>query len=198
MWAGGIVPRLALTPMELGASGQPAKPGGDLDFNLLGDEKPKERTPAEIRLEEQEKLRRTMLTTHQVVGLSTLGLLAVTVVFGQLNYNDRFSPSAANTAKYEYIHETLALATLLGFATTGALGLLAPKPDDRPRGFDTTAVHKICMAAAALGMMTELGLGFYTAGRTGYINQKELAQIHDVTGFSTLGFMTIGAGAFIF
>jgi hypothetical protein len=190
------LPRLRLNPvMQLAESGS----GGDgLDFDLLGDKKDQPPSPEALEVAHQQQVRRAFLSFHQVIGLSTLTMLAATVIVGQLNYLDRFAGGAPNTARWEVPHEVLATATLVGFATTGAVGLLAPKPDDKPRGFDTTAVHKICMGAAALGMAAELALGFYTAGHEGLANQKQLAEVHQYIGFSTFGFMTIGAGAFIF
>jgi hypothetical protein len=171
---------------------------GDLDFNLLDDANAPKVSAADLALEERGRLRRTVLTTHQIVGLSTLGLLAATVVVGQLNYMDRFSGSASNTARFELAHSVLAFSALAGFAATGALGLFAPVPYPKERKFDTTVIHKLCMAGATLGMMSEMGLGLYTAGREGYGNQRSVAIAHQVIGFSTLGLMTIGAGAFIF
>ena len=171
---------------------------GDLDFNLLDDSNAPKVSAADLQLEERGKVRRTMLTTHQIVGLTTLGLLAATVVVGQLNYLDRFSGSAANTARFEVAHEVLAFSALTGFAATGALALFAPVPYPKERKFDTTVIHKLCMAGATLGMMSELGLGLYTVGREGYGNQRSVAIAHQIIGFSTLGLMTIGAGAFIF
>lgn len=38
-----------------------------------------------------------MLTAHQIAGLTTLGLMATTVVLGQLNFDDHFSPSGAGS-----------------------------------------------------------------------------------------------------
>ena len=131
-------------------------------------------------------------------GLSTLTLMAATVIFGQLQYSDQIGANAANTARYEGAHEILATVTLVGFAGTGALALFAPVPYPRPQRFDTTFVHKLCMAGAALGMMTELGLGLYTASHTGFSDQQTLAAVHEVIGYSTFGLLGIGAAAFVF
>jgi hypothetical protein len=186
--------------MVLGQSA-PGGNGNGLDFDLLGDTtkpKPAERTPEELALDRQEALRRYMLTTHQVVGLSTLVLLAATVIIGQLEYQDHFVGGAPNTAQWETAHTVVAGATLIGFGSTGALGLLAPVPYPKKSRVDTTFVHKLCMAGAALGMMSELGLGLYTAGHEGFTDQRTLAQVHLGIGYATLALMTAGASAFLF
>ena len=192
------MPRLQLTPLVLGQSATPPA-GNGLDFDLLGDTpKAPERSAAEIELDRQEHIRRKMLNIHQIAGLTTLALLAATVVIGQLEYQDHFQPGAPNTAKWEMPHEVMATLTLVGFAGTGALGLFAPVPYPRKQRVDTTFVHKLAMSGAALGMMTELGLGLYTAGHEGFASQSTLAQAHNIIGYTTLGLMSIGASAFIF
>jgi len=172
---------------------------GDMNFDLLGESKHHEPTAAELAIAHEAEVRRTTLTIHQTAGLATLGLLAATVLVGQLNYMDKFAGSApSNTAKWETPHTVLAFATFGGFAATGMLGLFAPVPYDKPVKADTTLAHKLCMGAATLGMMSELGLGVYTASREGYGNQKGIAQAHQIIGFSTLVFMSAGASAFLF
>ncbi|MBS2030439.1 MAG: hypothetical protein JST54_21225 [Deltaproteobacteria bacterium] len=181
------------------ASSSSSSSGGDMNFDLLGESKPRERSAAELAIAHDAEVRRTTLTIHQTAGLATLGLLAATVLVGQLNYMDKFAGSApSNSAKWEAPHTVLAFATLGGFAATGMLGLFAPVPYDKPVKADTTLAHKLCMGAATLGMMSELGLGVYTASREGYTNQKSIAQAHQIIGFSTLVFMSAGASAFLF
>ena len=181
------------------ASSSSSSSGSDMNFDLLGETKPRERTAAELAIAHDAEVRRTTLTIHQTAGLATLGLLAATVLVGQLNYMDKFAGSApSNTARWESPHTVLAFATLGGFAATGMLGLFAPVPYDKPVKADTTLAHKLCMGAATLGMMSELGLGVYTASREGYTNQKSIAQAHQIIGFSTLVFMSAGASAFLF
>jgi hypothetical protein len=193
------MPRLHLVDVTLAAESEAAPaPAGDLDFNLLEPEKPRAASGPELRREAQGRQRRTMLTLHQGIGLATLGLLAATVVVGQLNYMDRFAVGAPGTARFETAHTVLATTTLTGFAATGVLGLLAPVPYDQPRHLDTIAVHKLFMGGATLGMMTELGLGFYTASHEGLEHQRTFAQVHQVIGYSTLGLMAMGASALLF
>jgi hypothetical protein len=175
-----------------------SEPAGDMGFDLLGESKPRERSAEDLRIEHEVAVRRTMLTTHQVAGLTTLGLLATTSVMGQLSYMDRFSSNAPGTGRFERPHTILAGATVVGFAATGLLAMFAPVPYEKPLRVDTTLAHKLFMGGATLGMLAEAGLGIYTAGREGYGNQRQLAQIHQAIGFTTLGCMGAGAGAFVF
>lgn len=173
--------------------------GGDMNFDLLGESKPKERSADDLQVEHRAEVRRGMLTVHQGVGLATLGLLAGTCVIGQLNYMDKFGGSSPNnTARFESAHSVLAFGTLTGFAATGILGLTAPVPYAKPVDVDTTLFHKLFMGGATLGMASELGLGVYTASHEGLQGQKSVAQLHQIIGYTTLALMGAGASAFIF
>jgi hypothetical protein len=190
------VPPLQLQPWIL------QQAGGDLNFDLLGEKKDEGPTPEQLELSHRANVRRTYLTVHQTVGFSTLGLLAATVVVGQLNYMDQWHTNGngvpAETGKWELTHEVLSFTTLGGFLATGLIGLLTPVTEDAPRAIDTTFFHKLFMGGAALGMTTEMALGIFTEGNVGLQNQKSLAQIHQVIGYSTLGLMTMGVSAFLF
>ena len=83
------------------ASSSGSSSGSDMNFDLLGETKPRERTAAELAIAHDAEVRRTTLTIHQTAGLATLGLLAATVLVGQLNYMDKFAGSApSNTARW--------------------------------------------------------------------------------------------------
>ncbi len=144
--------------------------------------------------------RRTMLTVHQVLGITTLALLGATVAVGQLSYTDRFHGS--DTGKYELPHKLLAYGTFGAFMGTGALALFAPKPYRKQSlaggFFQSTNIHKFAMAAATLCMLTQVGLGIYTASREGYVNQQALGKAHLVTGYAAFGFMGLGVTALVF
>jgi cytochrome b561 len=188
------VPAAAPSP----AAAAPSQGGDDMNFDLLGTAKPHQQTAEEARIERAAATRRTMLTIHQTAGLVTLAALAATVIVGQLNYSDKFSDVPNNSGRWEQAHSILAFTTVAGFTATGLLGLFAPKPYDQPVRADTTLAHKLLMGAATLGMVSEMGLGIYTASHEGLANQKSIAQAHQVIGFSTLLFMGAGASAFLF
>ena len=97
----------------------------DLDFDLLA---PSPAPVAAVRdpLQPKAERRRTMLRAHQIVGLSTLGVMAATVVVGQLNYSDLYSSGGSRHSRYLLPHRILAYSTTAGFAATASLSLFAP------------------------------------------------------------------------
>jgi hypothetical protein len=173
------------------AATQPKAAPGSLDFDLLGEAKPAPKID-----EGALRRRRGMLNFHQGLGFALSGLEIATVVVGQLNYNDKFG--GPNTDKYRLTHAVLAYTTLGVFAVNGAIALLAPNPLETPRSFDRVMVHRIAMAAAALGMVAEGVLGAYTRSREGYLNQERIATVHLAIGYATLAAMGVGVGALVF
>lgn len=173
---------------------RPSKSGqaGSLDFDLLGTAA----APATQVDSGRLRLRRTMLTAHQGMGLALVGLQLATTVVGQLNYSDKFG---ANTEKYKQPHAVLAYADLGVFAGTGLLALLAPKPIQEDReGFDRISLHKVAMFTAATGMATQAVLGIVTTSREGYLNQKSIGTAHLVIGYVTLAAIVTGVSAIVF
>src|SRR5690606_11704201 len=90
-----------------------------------------ERTEEEPELDGRARLRRGMLTAHQIAGQTTLGLMATTVVLGQLNFDDHFSPSGAGSGAYATPHRIAAYSTAAAFALTGGLAWVAPVPYEK-------------------------------------------------------------------
>src|SRR5690606_33230327 len=60
---------------------------GRIDFDLFGDTAASQKGPIDPALDRQVQARRSMLQTHQILGLGTLGLMAGNAVVGQLNYS---------------------------------------------------------------------------------------------------------------
>jgi hypothetical protein len=118
-------------------------------------------------------------------------------VIGQLNYSDRFA-NGPSTGRFELTHEITASATLLAFAATGLLALLAPTPIPKEGGFDRLTVHKLAMGTAAVGMAAEVVLGLYTASREGYLNQPDFAAVHLAIGYLTFAALSLGIGVIVF
>ena len=111
----------ATTPAEPAAPAPPppdstASPG--LDFDLFGDQpKPTlvEDAATKARADAMDRkvlTRRRMLTAHQAFGFATLGLLAATLVLGQLNFHDKFV-NGDYTEKYNLAHRYLAIGSEL-------------------------------------------------------------------------------------
>jgi cytochrome b561 len=166
-------------------------------LDLLIDEKAPlpARDPA---FEELVQRRRTLLSVHQAVGLATWGLMATTVVVGQLNYNDLYGRDAAYTQKYRETHVALAGATTASFAFTGILALAAPEPYPKRVRLDTATVHKVSMGLTTLGLVSQIALGYLTHNSPNFADQRRLAQAHQALGYATLGTMTIGAVTLVF
>ncbi len=164
-----------------------------LDFDLL------EKPPAGIQVDlAAVNRRRTMLNVHQAVGLGMFAVALANTIVGQLNYSDRFA-NGPSSGKYELTHTLTASATLLAFAGTGLLALLAPTPIPKEgSGIDRLTVHKISMATAAAGMLAETVLGIYTAKREGHLNQPDFAAAHLAIGYVTFAAISLGVGVIVF
>ncbi len=170
---------------------QSPQPPDSLDFDLLGAP-----PPAKPVDEGALRLRRSLLTWHQGVGLGMFALQLATTVVGQLNYDDKFG--GANTDKYVQTHAILAFSTLAAFAAAGTLALLAPSPIQRDEGFDRVKLHKIAMVVATAGMAAQGVLGIWTQSREGYVNQQTVATAHLAIGYVTLAAVAAGIGAIVF
>ncbi len=181
-------------------------PKANLDFDAFGDsDKPKPdaaqaqaQLQKSLKIERQSKRRRNMLLAHQTLGFATLAGLLATCVVGQLNYYDKYQ-SGDFTGRYQDAHLYLSATTSVLFTTTGLLALLAPNPYPKPLKFDTVMVHRVAMAMATAGMVTQIILGSLTATtQVGKLDQPTLALAHVVTGYATLGFMTVGTLSLLF
>src|SRR4051812_34423563 len=177
---------LALVLTLAQAAPQQESPPSD-DFDLL----PKEAAPdpaavaRQKELESSLRLRRTMLRAHQLGGFITLGSLAATVVLGQLDYMDKYGGNG-DTGRYHALHGVAAYTTAAIFGITGALAVFAPSPIDKPIRLDTATLHKIAMATATAGMVTQIVLGIVTSSRKGSISQRDFALAHQIVGYTTL------------
>jgi hypothetical protein len=139
-----------------------------------------------------------MLLLHQAFGIATTAGMLGTVVFGQLNYSDKFS-GAAQTGQWELWHDYFETFTTVTFVTAGLLGILAPVPfEKKSEGIDTITIHKYSMLAATIGIAAEIVLGIITVAREGFTDQATLATTHLVIGYATAGSMFTGAGALFF
>jgi cytochrome b561 len=168
-------------------------PPSDLDL-LLGAPEPPAARDAE--LERKVRERRTLLDVHQAVGLATWGLMATTVVVGQLNYRDLYGGGA--TQKYRDAHIALAGATTASYAFAGVLALAAPEPYPKRLRLDTATVHKASMALTTLGLLGQIALGYVTRNPPEGTDPRRLAQAHQALGYATFGTMTIGAVTLLF
>ena len=186
---------LAAAESESAASAQPA-PG---DIELLPT--PAAPDPAQAarqeELERELQTRRKMLQLHQLGGMLTLASLGATVIFGELNYIDKYGGGGDTGRWYEW-HRWTAFTAAAIFAGTGALALFAPSPLPKPRRLDTVMLHRIAMGVATAGMVTQIVLGFVTASKGGSASQRDFALAHQIVGFTTFGATAVGFGVLTF
>jgi hypothetical protein len=141
--------------------------------------------------------RSKMLELHQLGGMLTLATLGATVIFGQLNYLDRYGGGGDTRRWYEW-HRFSAFTSAAVFAGTGALALLAPSPVEKPARLDTVMLHRIAMGVATAGMVTQIVLGFVTASKGGSVSQRDFALAHQIIGYTTFGATAAGFGVLTF
>ncbi len=130
-------------------------------------------------------LRRTMLTWHQRLGITTWFLMGATVLAGQLTLN--------GNRKYRDWHSPLADATIIGYGATALLAILSPPPLVRRSGeHDTVFWHKILAFVHAVGMIALPILANNIVSRSRYngIRGPERfndarARVHQVTAYIT-------------
>ena len=172
---------------------------GGLDFDLMGTDPVAEavRNKAVEDVERKVKLRRPMLKLHQGLGFATLGVMALTLIIGQLNWNDKYG-DGVDDGKYAIAHLGLGVGTTVMFATLGGLGLFAPNPYPKPIKFDTALVHKISMIMATAGMVLQVVLGPIAGFREGQLDQRPIAVAHLVSGYATFACMAVGTVAYFF
>lgn len=195
---------LAAALLALTLSADPSTDtNNSFDFDLMAPATALSPPPAAVdpHLGELAQKRRSMLRTHQILGLTTLGLMAATVAVGQLNYNDIYTPGGGHTGDFLVPKRMLGYSTFAAFLATGGFSLLAPEPYEKDEGFDTATLHKASVAMATVGMVSQVVLGFIT-GRTADAGNathlQAMAKAHQVIGYSTLGLMTVAATVWLF
>jgi hypothetical protein len=185
--------------LMLSMQGSPAEQPGPGDVDLL----PKPAAPDPEELARQQELegklqtRRTMLQYHQIGGMLTLATLGATVVFGQLNYNDKYG-GGGDTGRWYDWHKYFAFTSAAIFAGTGALAIFAPSPLEKPARLDTAMLHRISMGVATAGMVTQIVLGFVTAGKNGSVSQRDYALAHQIVGYTTFAATAVGFAVLTF
>ncbi len=191
-------------PPDAQPGAQPAaKPADAFDFDLFADPGTPKLRPAlvpDAKRQEHErrvKLRRKMLTLHQAFGFTTLGVMALQLVLGQLHYLDKYGGGDL-TNRFQMAHLTVGIASTASFAATGILAVAAPNPFERKLKVDRALFHKVMMTLATAGMVAQMIMGPVSASLDGNLNQRGLALGHLVTGYATWAFLASGMLAFVF
>ena len=95
---------------------------------------------APLNMEQRQKelkVRRVMLTTHQVLGYATLAAMVAQGIIGGKLYN-------GDDSLYS-LHKTMGDVVNIGYFTTAGMSLFAPPPliNKKVRGFSSIKAHKI-------------------------------------------------------
>jgi hypothetical protein len=146
------------------------------------------------------RTRRHRLEVHQILGMTTWGLMLAASVVGQLNYNNLYG-GGSGSGTYLMPHRLLTYSTAIMFSITAGYALFAPKPYPKPLKFDTGLIHRIAVIGASAGMVAQMVLGFITARTADSGNGTNLqrdAKIHGIIGWTTLGFMTAAGAVWVF
>ncbi len=130
--------------------------------------------PEERKTELQ--VRRVMLTSHQVGGFVTLGLLGGAVYCGQMLLN--------GDQRYFRPHKYLVEATIISYTTTGALALLSPPPLIRRDEISTITIHKALAWVHITGMIVTPIIGGMLRHS---LNYNQLAHYHQISAYVTTG-----------
>lgn len=170
----------------------------DFDFDFFADSPAVETQPkfADPAFEALVQKRRTMLQIHQLLGSSIVAAELGSIITGQLNYNDLFG--GGETARFRRPHQVFTYATMGLALTSATLSIFAPVPFEKRDGFDRMTLHKIGMFTAFAGWAAQLGLGLYTASRSGHADQQTFAQAHLAVGYVTLAGTLVGLGSVVF
>lgn len=202
-----LSPLLAL--VLLGSAVTPPSPGGalrlfqeeeGLDFDLFGDTAEVREMAIDPLVGAQAETRRSMLQTHQILGLSSLALMTTSVVLGQLNYADLHG-GGARSGDFLLAHRISAYSTAGVFLGTAVFALFAPTPYEREGGFDSGSVHRIAVIGASAGLVTQVVLGFVAARSAdagNAVNYDSYASAHQLVGYATLGLMAVAATVWVF
>lgn len=120
-------------------------------------------------------IRRVMLTSHQILGFTTLALMLSADYFGQrvIDGNRRLGDT----------HQGFVAATIVSFSLTGILAILSPPPLIRRDEESTTTVHKTLAWLHAAGMILTPILGSMIGGRRHFNIDK--AHYHQISGYVT-------------
>lgn len=127
-----------------------------------------------LNREKELRLRRAFLVTHQITGLTTLGLMTAQAVVGFSLYN-------GNTGIKD-VHEILAGATnIFYFTTAGFVFFAPPKMIDERAGFSSIKVHK---ALAIIHFTSMLATDILAAGLE---NNPQLKPYHRAAALTAFG-----------
>jgi hypothetical protein len=130
--------------------------------------------------EREMKVRRTMLSLHQLGGFATWAAMLGTVIVGQKVYNGKEDLSQ--------IHKALAFTTVGAYFTTASLALFSPPPWIKRKQWSTVSTHRLLAVFHVSGMLAMPVLGTLVRREEPALGltHRELRQAHLYTGYTTL------------
>ncbi len=136
------------------------------------------------------RLRRSMLTVHQVGGFLTVASMIATVYYGQKSLLD--PNSGQRSDPYRKSHQLFETTTIVLYSATGALAIFSPPPLIRRNEFNTVMVHKTLAWIHFIGMVVTpiLGGTILKRGPIGRYVDLNQARFHQISGYVTAGALT--------
>ena len=134
--------------------------------------------------EKEMKLRRTMLTIHEIGGFTTLAAMIATCIVGQMAYNqypNRISPGLGG------LKNNLAAATEFLYFGTASLAIFTPPPLVRRKEWSSVSTHKLLATIHFTGMIVTPILASYIGGerRPGSTISRNAETAHMISGYTT-------------
>ncbi len=134
------------------------------------------------------KLRRDMLTAHQIGGFTTLALMYTADYFGQQVIDGH--------RKMGDIHQAFVAATIVSYAATGLLAVLSPPPLIRRNEVGTVTIHKTLAWIHLIGMIVTPIIG--STIRHHRVFNMDRAHFHQVAGYLTTAVLTAAMLVIVF
>ncbi len=125
-------------------------------------------------------LRRTMLTMHQIGGFITVGLMGVTLYYGQQAYDNYYNYSKFTS--YRRTHQSFVTASVISYSATGLLAILSPPPFIRRDEVSTTTIHKTLAWVHFAGMVITPIIGLSLRHSS---NELQLLRYHQIAAYAT-------------
>jgi len=134
------------------------------------------------------KIRRTMLTAHQIAGFTTLALMWTAAYFGQrvIDGNRRLGDT----------HQAFVAATIISYSLTGLLAILSPPPLIRRDEVGTVTIHKTLAWIHLAGMILTPIIGGMIRHRHSF--NMNVARFHQVAGYLTTATFTAAVLVIVF
>jgi|GEM_PF-1346531 len=130
--------------------------------------------------------RRTMLSTHQVLGFATLALMTASVVFGQILLNDYEALRFEEALRNRQTHRTLSIITFGTYMSTAAMSTFAPPPLIRRDEWNTVSTHKLFAIFHFSGMVAQPILAIMASNSRDLEQIRTLRRAHQIVGYFTL------------